>query len=300
MGQHDPLALTREDHAVVADDRAAPQRGETDVPCLARAGETVAAARGMVGERCPCPRRRPRRATAPCPMARRPSCGDAFRRFRCRTRPQAPARPRATSRASRLTPRLMLPDRTIGACRAAAAIRASQPRRALSCRRYVGRAPAPRGRPSRPWRPAPRNPRFRPRSKAERADHPISRRPPPAAPPRRPRRARARPSRAAPARRSARPRCFADRLDQHPPHPTGGAGHDQPHVAHRVQLQNQAGRGCRNPGRSRVQSRSPPRAAASRAAFTRKRAPTRASATASARIARGYSSGSVTSTRAIQ
>ena len=51
VAENHPLALAGEDDAVIADDRAAAQRGEADVALAARAGQAVAAARRMVFER---------------------------------------------------------------------------------------------------------------------------------------------------------------------------------------------------------------------------------------------------------
>ena len=51
MAQRHPLALAGEDDAVIADHRAAAQRGEADVADPARAGQAVTATRRMVLQR---------------------------------------------------------------------------------------------------------------------------------------------------------------------------------------------------------------------------------------------------------
>ena len=117
---------------MLADHRAAAQRGEAD---RRRAGARRYGRRGPA--RCSRQDRRrarrppPRRAAAPCRTARRPCGGGASRGSRCRSRAgRAPCAACSTSTASRLTPRLILPDLTIVAWRAAAAILASSSGRA--------------------------------------------------------------------------------------------------------------------------------------------------------------------------
>ena len=115
-----------EDHAVLADDGAAAQSGKADIAGLARAGVAVAAlAPNACRARCRGRPRPPRRASARCPTARRSFDCDASPEFRCRSSGRATCATRLISAASRLTPRLILPDLTITARLAALLIMAS-------------------------------------------------------------------------------------------------------------------------------------------------------------------------------
>ena len=115
VAQHDPLARAGEDHVMLAHDVAAADGGKADVRrARARAGDAVAArGRRPRPARRRAPRPRPRPASARCPRARRPCGGDAPRRSRCRSRRPAPRATWRVSWTSRLTPRLMLPARTM-------------------------------------------------------------------------------------------------------------------------------------------------------------------------------------------
>ena len=96
--QRDALARAGQDDRMVADDRAAAQRGKADRACRPRArcgrrGPARCVRRG----RCRGPSPPPRRAAARCPRARRPCAGGASPGSRCRNRRPAarapPARP---------------------------------------------------------------------------------------------------------------------------------------------------------------------------------------------------------------
>ena len=143
------------------------------------------------------------------------------------------ARRARTSRASRLTPRLMLPERTIGAWRAAAAIWA----RSASVRPVV-----PTTWAMRAWAASAADSTLAagaekstiPSASSHRRQRVVADHDPARADAGEQAGVRAERRRALAFDRGGErhARCLGDRLDQHPSHAPGGAGDDQPHVGH--------------------------------------------------------------------
>ena len=112
--QLDALGRAGEDHAVIADDRAAAQRRKADIAGSARAGHAVAAAHRML-RRDRCRGRRLRRWPS---ISAVPDGASIFLLWCISTISMSKfsssvLATRLTSAASRLTPRLILPDFTM-------------------------------------------------------------------------------------------------------------------------------------------------------------------------------------------